>query len=99
MAKLDTVRVLLSLTTNLDWPLHELDVKNTFLHGNLEEEIYMEIPPGYVVSSEQKMVCKLEKYLYGLKQSPYDWFGRFSSAMKKYGYYESNSDHTLFLKQ
>ena len=98
VAKLNTVRVLLSLAANLDWPLHQLDVKNAFLHGNLDEEVYMDIPPGYTGSAGTKIVCKLERALYGLKQSPRAWFGRFSSAMKKYGYRQSNSDHTLFLK-
>uniref|UniRef100_A0A2N9FXX4 Integrase catalytic domain-containing protein n=1 Tax=Fagus sylvatica TaxID=28930 RepID=A0A2N9FXX4_FAGSY len=98
VAKLNTVRVLLSLAANLDWPLHQLDVKNAFLHGDLDEEVYMDIPPGYTGSAETKIVCKLERALYGLKQSPRAWFGRFSSAMRKYGYHQSNSDHTLFLK-
>ena len=92
------MRVLLSLATNLDWPLLQLDVKNVFLHGDLEEEVYMDILPGYTTSSEAKIVWKLERALYGLKQSPRAWFGRFSSAMRKYGYLQSNSDHTLFLK-
>ena len=98
VAKLNTVRVLLSLAANLDWPLHQLDIKNAFLHNNLDEEIYMEVPPGYTGSIETKIVCKLERALYGLKQSPRAWFGQFSSAMRKYGYRQSNSDHTLFLK-
>lgn len=98
VAKLNTVRVLLSLAANLDWPLHQLDVKNAFLHGDLEEEVYMDIPPGYSSSSEAKIACKLQRALYGLKESPRAWFGRFSSAMRKYGFQQSNSDHTLFLK-
>uniref|UniRef100_A0A2N9IGY8 Integrase catalytic domain-containing protein n=1 Tax=Fagus sylvatica TaxID=28930 RepID=A0A2N9IGY8_FAGSY len=98
VAKLNTVRVLLSLAANLDWPLHQLDVKNAFLHGDLEEEVYMDIPPGYTASSKAKIACKLQRALYGLKQSPRAWFGRFSSAMRKYGFQQSNSDHTLFLK-
>lgn len=98
VAKLNTIRVLLSLAANLDWPLHQLDVKNAFLHGNLDEEVYMDIPPGYTGSAGNKIVCKLERALYGLKQSPRAWFGRLSSAMRKYGYRQSNSDHTLFLK-
>jgi Reverse transcriptase (RNA-dependent DNA polymerase) len=96
VAKLNTVRVLLSLAANLDWSLHQFDVKNAFLHGNLEEEIYMEVPPGYKSSSSVSMVCKLKKALYGLKQSPRAWFGRFCGAMKKYGYKQSDFDHSLF---
>ena len=99
VAKLNTIRVLLSLVANLDWPLHQFDVKNAFLHGDLKEEVYMDIPPGYTTSSSTKVVCKLQRALYGLKQSPRAWFGRFSLAMKKYGFQQSNSDHTLFLKR
>ena len=98
MAKLNMVRVLLSLATNHDWPLHQFEVKNASFHGDLEEEVYMEVPSGYTVNSESEVVCKLLRALYGLKQSPRAWFRRFSLAMKTYGYNQSNSDHTLFLK-
>ena len=70
VAKLNTVRVLLSLAANLDWPLHQFDVKNAFLHGDLEEDIYMDIPSGYVANTEGNIVYKLQRTLYGLKQSP-----------------------------
>ncbi|KAL6294169.1 hypothetical protein ACE6H2_002311 [Prunus campanulata] len=98
VAKLNTVRVLLSIAANLDWPLHQFDVKNAFLHGELTEEVYMDIPPGYVTSTHANVVCRLRKALYGLKQSPRAWFGRFTLAMRNYGFKQSNSDHTLFLK-
>jgi len=98
VAKLNTVRVLLSIAANLDWPLHQFDVKNAFLHGDLEEEVYMDIPSGYN-SNTPGTVCRLQRVLYGLKQSPRAWFGRFSVAMRKYGFQQSNSDHTLFLKR
>ncbi|KAB2606961.1 hypothetical protein D8674_006678 [Pyrus ussuriensis x Pyrus communis] len=74
------------------------DVKNVFLHGDLEEEVYMDLPPGYETSNEARKVCRLRKALYGLKQSPRAWFGRFTEAMKKYGYRQGNADHTLFIK-
>ena len=99
VAKLNTVRVLISLVANLNWPLHQFDVKNAFLHGGLEEEVYMDIPLGYSVTTGTNEVCKLQRALYGLKQSPRAWFGRFSLAMKKYGFQQSNADHTLFLKK
>lgn len=96
VAKINTVRVLMSLAANMDWPLLQFDVKNAFLHGDLKEEVYMDPPPG--ILEKEGMVCKLKKALYGLKQSPRAWFGRFALAMKKFGYKQSNSDHTLFLK-
>jgi hypothetical protein len=70
MAKMNTVRILLSLAVQFSWPLQQFDVKNAFLHGDLEEEIYMEIPPDFVSRTGKGMVCKLKKTLYGLKQSP-----------------------------
>ena len=97
VAKLNTVRVLLSFAANLDWPLLQFDVKNVFLHGDLEEEIYVDISPRYI-ETYSKTVCKLQRTLYGLKQSPWAWFGRLSLAMRKYGFQTSNFDHTLFLK-
>ena len=98
IAKLNTVRVLLSLAVNLDWPLHQFDMENAFLHKNLEEEVYMDIPPNFETSSKAEGVCRLQKALYGLKQSLRAQFGRFNSAMKNHGFKQSNSDHTLFLK-
>jgi len=76
MAKLYTIRVLLSLATNLDWPLHQLDVKNAFLNGNLEKEVYMEIPCGFETNLTRNKVCKLKRSFYELKQSPRVWFER-----------------------
>ncbi|KAL4366951.1 hypothetical protein GQ457_05G020090 [Hibiscus cannabinus] len=67
--KLNTVRVLLNLPVNLDWNLHQLDVKNAFLNGHLEEEVYMKVPPGLKALGGPKNVSHLHKSLYGLKQS------------------------------
>jgi hypothetical protein len=97
VAKLNTVRILLSLAANMDWPLHQLDVKNAFLNGDLEEEVYMDIPPGFEDRFGSN-VCKLNKSLYGLKQSPRAWFEKFTQSMKKQGYIQGQADHTLFTK-
>nr|GEZ48146.1 ribonuclease H-like domain-containing protein [Tanacetum cinerariifolium] len=84
---------------NKGWPLHQFDVKNAFLHGELKKEVYMEAPHGFTNKFGEREVCLLKKSLYGLKQSPRAWFGRFTLAMKNYSFKQSNSDHTLFLKQ
>ena len=67
VAKMNLIRILLSLAANKDWALHQFDVKNIFLHGDLEEEVYMDIPPGFDDSKSAGKVCKLKKSLYGLK--------------------------------
>jgi hypothetical protein len=97
VAKMGTVRTLISCAVNFGWPLHQLDVKNTFLHGNIEE-VYMEIPPGFTNNQTLEKVCKLKKSLYGLKQSPRAWFDRFRRAACDMGYSQCNGDHTVFYR-
>ena len=99
VAKMNTIRVLLLVAANRDWPLHQFDVTNAFLHGELKREVYMEAPPGFSEGYKKGEGCRLKKTLYGLKQSPRVWFGRFTEAMAKYGFKQSQSDHTLFLKK
>ncbi|KAA0040884.1 Beta-galactosidase [Cucumis melo var. makuwa] len=94
VAKLNTVR-LLSVAVNKDWSLYQLDVKNAFLNGDLVEEVYMSHPPGFEAQCGQQ-VCKLQKSLYGLKQSPRAWLDRFTTFVKFQGYSQGHSDHTLF---
>ena len=96
--KRNTVRIILPLAAHFGWEMHQFDVKNAFLHGSLEEEVYMEIPPGYGNVNEENKVCRLKKALYGLKQSPRAWFGMFTQAMVSLGYRQSQGDHTLFIK-
>ena len=66
MAKIDTIRVLFSVVANKDWPLHQFDVKNAFLHGKIEK-VYMKAPPGFSDDYNPAEGCKLKKALYGLK--------------------------------
>nr|CAN69606.1 hypothetical protein VITISV_007662 [Vitis vinifera] len=84
VAKLNTVHVLLPLAINCDCPLYQLDVKNAFLNGDLEYEVHMEIPPKFETSSNYNKVCKLQKSLYGLNQSPKAWFDKFMKVVKKH---------------
>ena len=73
-----TIWIILSIAVTSGWPLHQLDVKNAFLHGHLSEEVYMEQPPGYTDPQFPQHVCRLKRALYGLKQAPRAWFQRFS---------------------
>ena len=75
-----------------------MDVKNAFLHGDLQEEVYIEIPPGYSKPEVIGKVCRLKKSLYGLKQSPRAWFDRFKRALCGMQYKQCNGDHTLFYR-
>ena len=67
VAKIASVRLLLSMAAMRSWPLFQLDIKNVFLHGDLVEEVYMEQPPSFVAQGESGLVCKLRRSLYGLK--------------------------------
>ena len=98
VAKMGTVRALISCAVNFGWPLHQMDVKNAFLHGDLQEEVYMEIPPCFANRQTVGKVCRLKKSLYGLKQSPRAWFDRFRRAFCGMGYTQCNGDHTVFYK-
>ena len=98
VAKMNTIRILIALAVQLEWPLQQYDIKNAFLHGELEEEIYMRIPHGYPHIQHANQVCKLRKALYGLKQSSRAWFGKFSLTMTRFGYAQSNGDNSLFYK-
>jgi transposase InsO family protein len=97
VAKLNSIRIIISLAANLDWPLHQLDVKNAFLHGDLTETVYMTQPPGF--ESKGECVCHLKKSIYGLKQSPRAWFDKFSKAVVSHGMTRSQADHSVFFKK
>lgn len=70
VVKINSIRNLLSVVANFDWPLYQLDVKNVFLNGELKEEVIMDLPPSFKVDLGINKVCKLKRSLYGLKQSP-----------------------------
>ncbi|KAJ0483795.1 putative RNA-directed DNA polymerase [Helianthus annuus] len=95
--KATTIRVLLSLAVMNQWPMRQLDVQNAFLHGNLEETVYMRQPPGFVDKARPNHVCLLHKSLYGLKQAPRAWFHRLSSTLQSFGFMGSKTDPSLFI--
>jgi hypothetical protein len=79
VCKPSTIRVVLSLVVSSVWPIHQLDVKNAFLHGTLNETVYCQQPSGFENSSSPDLVYLLHKSLYGLKQAPRYWFQRFAT--------------------
>jgi len=102
VAKLTTVKLLIAVAAAKGWSLSQLDISNAFLNGDLDEEIYMTLPPGY--SSRQgdsfppNAVCLLKKSLYGLKQASRQWYLKFSESLKALGFTQSSCDHTLFTR-
>ncbi|KAK3038369.1 hypothetical protein RJ639_030269 [Escallonia herrerae] len=95
VAKLVTVRCLLAIASIKKWELHQLDVNNAFLHGDLEEEVYMKIPQGFSKQGENR-VCRLQKSLYGLRQASRNWYHKFTQSLLVVGFIQSQSDHSLF---
>jgi Reverse transcriptase (RNA-dependent DNA polymerase) len=98
VAKMNTFRILLSVATNLGWVLFQMDVKNAFLQGILDEEVYMVPPPGYNNLSNSSLVCKLKKAIYGLKQSPRAWYAKLSLSLLKLNFVKSSADSSMFIK-
>ena len=99
VVKMSSIRVVLSLTASLDLELEQLDVKTAFLHGDLNEEIYMSQPEGFEVKGKEHMVCKLKKSLYGLKQAPRQWYKKFDSFMVSHEYKRTDADHCVYFKK
>ena len=96
VVKPSTIRTVLSIAVSSSWPIHQLDVKNAFLHGSLQETVYCQQPLGFENSSYPNHVCLLRKSLYGLKQAPRAWFQRFSTYAQTIGFIPSRSDTSLF---
>lgn len=92
----DSIRILLALATIYEMHIQQFDVKTTFLHGELIEEIYMKQPTGYIYNSNQNLVCKLHKSLYGLKQSPRCWNVKFTNFLKSFNFSQLEADKCVF---
>ena len=99
VAKHTSIRILISVVVDQDLELEQMDVKTAFLHGELEEELYMEQPDGFISEDGENKVCLLKKSLYGLKQSPRQWNKRFSRFMIDQNFIRSEYDACVYVKQ
>jgi hypothetical protein len=75
-----------------------MDVKSSFLNGELEEEVYIEQPEGFLLSEKEDYVYKLKKYLYGLKKAPRAWYSRLERYLYKQGFRNGNVDNNIYIK-
>lgn len=100
VVKITTIRFLLSVAISSGWFLHQLDVDNAFLLGDLHEEVYMCLPLGFIVASSivssSKMVCKLNKFHYGLRQANIFWNSKLTTTLLSFGFTQSTTGYSLF---
>ncbi|KAJ4722910.1 Retrovirus-related Pol polyprotein from transposon TNT 1-94 [Melia azedarach] len=98
VARLETVRLIISLAAQNKWKIHQMDVKSAFLNGVLEEEVYIQQLTGFEVKGQEDKVLKLRKALYGLKQAPRAWNSRIDKYFQKNGFTKCPYEHALYIK-
>jgi hypothetical protein len=85
VSRYTSIRTIISLAASMGWKLHQMDVKTTFLNGEIEEEVYFEQPDGFVIHEKQSHVCRLKMALYGIKQPPRAWYTRIDGNLMIFG--------------
>ncbi|RYE20331.1 MAG: hypothetical protein EOP45_11235, partial [Sphingobacteriaceae bacterium] len=98
VSKKDSLRIVMAMVAHYDLELHQMDVKTAFLNGNLDEEVFMDQPEGFVVDGKEHMVCKLKKSIYGLKQASRQWYLKFNDTVTSFGFKENIVDRCIYLK-
>ncbi|PKU80502.1 Retrovirus-related Pol polyprotein from transposon TNT 1-94 [Dendrobium catenatum] len=97
VAKLPTIRILFTIALFHSWNVHQLDVANAFLHGDINETVYMRQPKGFEDSAQPTHVCRLRKAIYGLRQAPRQWYTTFTTYLLQIGFQHSQSDPSLLI--
>jgi hypothetical protein len=96
VARIETVRLLIAIAAQRGWKVHHMDVKSTFLNGELREEVYVQQPPGFVVQGSNGRVLKLKRALYGLWQAPRAWYAMLDSELTKLGFIRNSLEHVVY---
>lgn len=91
--------MILALAAQLQWPVYQLDVKSAFLNGDLQEEVYVMQPEGFIIEGKETKVYKLRKALYGLRQSARAWNSKIDGYLQKNGFMKSENEPTLYVKK
>ena len=99
VVKFASIRLILALVAHFDLELHQMDVKKAFLNGELNEEIYMEQHVGFVIQSQGHKVCKLNRTIYGLKQSSRQWYLKFHNEITLCDFTMIDEDHCVYVKR
>jgi hypothetical protein len=97
VVKITSIRIILSIAVTRKWCLRQLNAQNAFLHGVLEEDVYMKQSPGYIDAAHPCFMCKLDKALYGLKQAPRAWYSKLSMKLLQLDFFISKTDTSLFI--
>ena len=99
VTRLETVRLLLALAAKNSWEVHHLDVKSAFLNGELQEEVYVTQPKGYVKQGQESKVYRLLKALYGLRQAPRAWYAQLNRCLQKLGFIKCPFEHAVYTRK
>jgi hypothetical protein len=98
VAQYASIQMIIAPVASMGWRVHQMDAKTTFLNGEIEEEVYIEQPDGFVIHEKESHVCRLKKALYGLKQAPRAWYERIDGHMMSLGFNKSVVDPSLYYK-
>jgi hypothetical protein len=98
VARLEFVRLLLAIAAHYGWGIHHMDVKSTFLNGELQEEVYVQQPPGFIKDKHKNMVLKLHKALYGLRQAPCAWNQKLDAELLALGFTHCVDEHRMYTR-
>jgi hypothetical protein len=94
----DSFRIVMALVAHFDLELHQMDVKTAFLNGDLDEDVYMTQPEGFVVEGKEHLACRLKKSIYGLKQASRQWYLKFDKIIRTFGFTENVKDNCIYVK-